>query len=33
LVADLNPTKVGREFAGAHTRTSVQSHTQADGKQ
>ncbi len=33
LVADLNPTKVGPEFAGAHTRTRAQSHTQADGKQ
>jgi len=33
LLADLNPTKLGPEFAGAHTRTGAQSHTQADGKQ
>jgi len=32
LLADLNPTKLGPEFAGAHTRSGAQSHTQAEGK-
>jgi adenosylhomocysteine nucleosidase len=32
LVSELNPTKVGPEFAGEHTRTSTQAHTQAEGK-
>jgi nucleoside phosphorylase len=29
---ELNPRKVGPKFAGAHTRTSAQDHTQAEGK-
>jgi adenosylhomocysteine nucleosidase len=33
LPADLNPTKLSPEFAGAHTRAGAQSHTQAEGKQ
>ena len=33
LDAEVNPTEVRPEFAGAHTRTGTQSHTQAEGKQ
>lgn len=33
LVAELNPTKVGPEFAGAHTRTGTKAHTEEEGKQ
>jgi len=32
LVAELNPTKVGQEFAGAHTLARAEAHTRSDGK-
>jgi adenosylhomocysteine nucleosidase len=33
LASETNPTKVNPGFAGAHTQTSAQPHTQAEGKQ
>lgn len=32
LAAELNPARHGPAFAGAHTRTDTQSHTQVEGK-
>jgi nucleoside phosphorylase len=33
LAGELNPTRVGAEFAGAHTGTGTRPHTESDGKQ